>query len=711
MKKSELKSLIKMIVTESHDLYLGEEHPLPQDTHATDLNELTEDTGVVIQTVKGPYKFWADEDREEDNIKLFHYVKGPDGKEHDVNISPYEINWKSPAMIEKVKKWIESDMPNIKISENNLQENKTIMKKSELTQEGFIQDKLNNLFKINFRKLIKLLEKSGFSKDDEYSFAYSKVLDLTTDGDDEGIVTVSFGSRKWDDITISISEEGFDEDEFYTVKELSKKSNKEILDIVKKINSHVYRTDRPSPNSSAYKAYQQKRNDRRSLEENKHSNTMKKSELKSLLKVIIQEVVAVKQKRIDETKRLSGFKKPPTSKNMGGVRRVQNLNEASSDEAWELVSQPVPEIQQFVKQMGYGNNKQSVAKITSIIDRVPSTQIPAASISKLKNLANKGNDAQTLKSILQISGRPDAEQQYTKLMQARDAGEGRNRDVSGYIQYVKSGNYDPPVLLKLPTGVYVIGGRTRLYAALALGVPANVKIISVNNFKQGVAEGSLEEVDRRGFLKGMGAAAVAGGAGYMGGLKEDIMSMIREAIDESDIEEIRTKGTIGSKFKVQDASSPTGWVVKNHKTIPDGTPTEAPKGPYQKLGSNPNMGRPKKVAPVSSVGGTDFDTATRGAIENILTAAPNTTDNDIIQQLSSSASEEEVSLNLDPTFVKKTADALRKELSADTDNQLDDAPESDLAAIASSEEKRKAAQRAVMIKKLQARRAAKQPIK
>jgi len=167
-----------------------------------------------------------------------------------------------------------------------------------------------------------------------------------------------------------------------------------------------------------------------------------------------------------------------------------SLNEASSDEAWELVGQPVPEIQQFVKQMGYGNDEQSIAKITSIIDRVSSTQIPATSIPKLKNLANKGNDAQTLKAIQQISGRPDAEQQYTKLMQARDAGEGRNRDVSGYIQYVKSGNYDPPVLLKLPTGVYVIGGRTRLYAALALGVPANVKIISANNFKQGVAEGS-----------------------------------------------------------------------------------------------------------------------------------------------------------------------------------------------------------------------------
>jgi hypothetical protein len=123
------------------------------------------------------------------------------------------------------------------------------------------------------------------------------------------------------------------------------------------------------------------------------------------------------------------------------------------------------------------------------------------------------------------------------------------------------------------------------------------------------------------------------------------------------------------------------------------------------------MGRPKKVAPVSSVGGSDFDTATRGAIENILTAAPNTTDSDIMQQLSSSASEEEVSLNLDPAFVKKTADELRKELSADTDNQLDDAPESDLAAMSSSEEKRKAAQRAFIIKKLQAAKRAKQAIK
>ena len=187
----------------------------------------------------------------------------------------------------------------------------------------------------------------------------------------------------------------------------------------------------------------------------------------------------------------------------GGVR-VNNcvpnksINESADEEAWELVGQPVPEIQQFVKQLGFSNDKTSVAKIAPLINATPDTQIPVASISQLKNLANKGNDAQTLKAIQQISGRPDAAEQYARLMQARDAGEGRNRGypVGDLIQAVKSGNYEAPVLLKLPTGTYVIGGRTRLYAALALGVPAKVKVINANTFaKQGVAKELSEEFD------------------------------------------------------------------------------------------------------------------------------------------------------------------------------------------------------------------------
>jgi GNAT superfamily N-acetyltransferase len=188
------------------------------------------------------------------------------------------------------------------------------------------------------------------------------------------------------------------------------------------------------------------------------------------------------------------------------------LNESAYEEAWELISQPVPEIQQFVKQLGLAQDDTTAKQIAPMIDATPDTQLPAASIPKLKNLANKGNDVQTLKAIQQISGRPDAAQQYAKIMQSRDAGEGRQRgyDVSGLINSVKSGNYEAPVLLKLATGTYVIGGRTRLYAALALGIPAKVKIISVSTFakqgQQGVAENFADGKNpgRKGLAKRSG---------------------------------------------------------------------------------------------------------------------------------------------------------------------------------------------------------------
>ena len=172
------------------------------------------------------------------------------------------------------------------------------------------------------------------------------------------------------------------------------------------------------------------------------------------------------------------------------MRAKEFIVESAYEEAWELISQPVPEIQKFVKDLGLLQNKESAEKISPLIDAAVEKEIPASSIPKLKNLANKGNDAQTLQSIIKISGQPNAAEQYAKLMKARDAGENRNRgyDVSGLINSVKSGNYEAPVLLQLPTGLYVIGGRTRLYAALALNVPAKVKIISADTFKQKLDE-------------------------------------------------------------------------------------------------------------------------------------------------------------------------------------------------------------------------------
>ena len=149
---------------------------------------------------------------------------------------------------------------------------------------GVIANKLNNLFRINFRKLINLLKQNGFEKDEDeseyYGLTYTMSRHLAATDDREGIVSVGFSSREYDDISVAMSEEGFDEDEYYVIKELSKKSDSEIRDIAKKIYSHVTRTDRPSPNSSQYKAYQQKRDaGRSSMQEDKKLgvSTMKKS--------------------------------------------------------------------------------------------------------------------------------------------------------------------------------------------------------------------------------------------------------------------------------------------------------------------------------------------------------------------------------------------------------------------------------------------------
>ena len=192
--------------------------------------------------------------------------------------------------------------------------------------------------------------------------------------------------------------------------------------------------------------------------------------------------------------------------------KKEAINESGYDEAWELLGQPVPEIQKFVKDLGFQNDDVTAKKIGNIIDGIEKiTPIPADDIPGLKNLANKSNDPKILKAIKQISGKPNAEQQYVKLMQDRDAGEKRKRDynVDSLIKAVKSGNYPPPILLQLPSGLYVIGGRTRLYAALALGISAKVKIINHDTFKQ---KDMNENIDPKSQAKHKGKSAPYGSA-------------------------------------------------------------------------------------------------------------------------------------------------------------------------------------------------------
>jgi hypothetical protein len=168
------------------------------------------------------------------------------------------------------------------------------------------------------------------------------------------------------------------------------------------------------------------------------------------------------------------------------------LRESGYEEAGELLSQPVPEIRQFVSALGLPspidwNNPQQIKlaqRLGAVIDSVPATAIAAAAIPQLKNLANKPGEDRILKQIISISGKPNAAERYATIMNARDSAEGRKRgyDVGSLIQSLQNGRYESPVILQLPTGLYVIGGRTRLYAALALGQQINVKIINANTF-------------------------------------------------------------------------------------------------------------------------------------------------------------------------------------------------------------------------------------
>lgn len=159
-------------------------------------------------------------------------------------------------------------------------------------------------------------------------------------------------------------------------------------------------------------------------------------------------------------------------------------NESVEDEAWELLGQTDPNIQKFVQSLGLQNNQQSVQKVVPMIKNAPTTTINPSQIPTLKNLANKGPaDTQALRDVQKIKGTPGAPKKFAQIMQQRDRAEGRNRgyDVSKLINAITTGRYEPPVILKLPMGNFVIGGRTRLYAALALNKSIKVKILSPTN--------------------------------------------------------------------------------------------------------------------------------------------------------------------------------------------------------------------------------------
>lgn len=158
----------------------------------------------------------------------------------------------------------------------------------------------------------------------------------------------------------------------------------------------------------------------------------------------------------------------------------------------------------------------------------------------------------------------------------------------------------------------------------------------------------------------------------VGSIKEEILQMIREEIDEM----ARTAGAIGNKYKVQDPNSPTGWSIKGHKNVPDGTPTEAPKG-----------GAPTVSTPTSTPSKPATDKAavarTEDAVENILKFKPNATEQEVADELAKQSAED-APLSLDATVIS-SAIAKAKEGTAGEEGSS----EPDVAALAAKEKAEK----------------------
>ena len=157
----------------------------------------------------------------------------------------------------------------------------------------------------------------------------------------------------------------------------------------------------------------------------------------------------------------------------------------AEEEAWELLGQEPEKIKEFRKKFGLKNDEQSAERIIPLIKKTPEKTIKYSEIPELNNLANMPGDKETLKKVMQISGDKDAEKKYIDLMKERDAREKRKRgyNVNLLVDKIKSGEYDRPVLLKIDNELFVIGGRTRLYAALALRIDPIVKILDDKLFK------------------------------------------------------------------------------------------------------------------------------------------------------------------------------------------------------------------------------------
>lgn len=371
---------------------------------------------------------------------------------------------------------------------------------------------------------------------------------------------------------------------------------------------------------------------------------MKKSELKELLKVIVQEVVAAKQEQLNETKGLSGMKKAPEStEHTEKVADSKDLTGPAPKEKEEGKKLPVvkkPANPQKVGDLkeGFGDMLQTYADWSLFIKDIAS--VGAFIVAGL--LLGYIWLSDVLKTKLRSIIKSKVGQEFDSYLESR-ANELKN---------------DPAIQAAL-------ADPNHKGLHIAIKAKLNQQDMEMNKKVNSA-------IGYNNLVSALGKAVSKSAAPKTPSLKQEIIQMIREEIDEM----ARTAGAIGNKYKVQDPNSPTGWSIKGHKNVPDGTPTEAPKG-----------GAPTASTPTSTPSKPATDKAavarTEDAVENILKFKPNATEQEVADELAKQSAED-APLSLDATVIS-SAIAKAKEGTAGEEGSS----EPDVASLAAKEKAEK----------------------
>lgn len=155
-------------------------------------------------------------------------------------------------------------------------------------------------------------------------------------------------------------------------------------------------------------------------------------------------------------------------------------------EAWELFHLKDPAVKKLIKnifELDYPNPEamdedpkvdELAHELGAYMDTLPATKYPWEKIPNLKEM-----DSKWIKAMQSIQNAPNVKKEYVELMTKRDD-EGDERPDGKLANEtlfsdVEQGKNDPVVILKLKENAYAVGGRTRMYAALAS--KTNIKAI------------------------------------------------------------------------------------------------------------------------------------------------------------------------------------------------------------------------------------------